>query len=448
MGGLGFHANSKWVGPLRSRIAWEFISKPQSLFHRCMELKYGNWPWVDEFRRGDSSVWKLICDGANSLSCCVRWRVSNGMAIDILNHTWIWDRALSLWPTFCDIEAVEDRTVSDFISPAGEWDVQNLLKCFGEALVNRILEIKIWNELQEDVLELMKIPIGSTLSAVACDMNFLGVDDPCCAILKAGLRPRESMFWWRVYKNIVPTNYWLFARGFEVDVKCLIGCGLDEDLNHVTTWCKQLLEVLKILHEWGLCVPQFVNFSALLEALEVNVKTKGSAMKLYCLAVHHSWLNRNAIKHGKDVATPIFMAASILEIFKHDGFLSHLEQRDAIQSFGLCLHTSWCPPPTSWLKINVDGALHSSNAGGIGIVIRDNYGRLIVAAGWSLCHWDSTQVELMAIQGIGKLVADWMFELNGVIVEGDNASVMKYMQNFTCKELWNCSWRIGISGIG
>ncbi|XP_028547537.1 uncharacterized protein LOC114578498, partial [Dendrobium catenatum] len=74
MGGLGFHANSKWVGPLRSRIAWEFISKPQSLFRRCMELKYGNWPWVDEFRRGDSSVLKLICDGANNLSCCVRWR--------------------------------------------------------------------------------------------------------------------------------------------------------------------------------------------------------------------------------------------------------------------------------------------------------------------------------------------------------------------------------------
>lgn len=433
MGGLGFHANSKWVGPLRSRITWEYISKPTSFFHRCMKQKYGNWPWVADFKRGDSTVWKILCDGANSLACCVRWKVCNGRDINILNHTWIWDRSIALWPTYCDIAALEDRTVSDLISPAGDWDKQKLLICFGE---DRILEMKIWSELHEDVLELMKIPIGSTISAMVYNSSFLGEDDPCCAILKAGLRPRVRMFWWRVYKNIVPTNSWLLARGFDVDVKCPMGCNMCEDLNHITTDCKQLMEILDILDSWGLYTPRFADFSALQVALEENVKSKDIGMKLYCLTVYHCWLNRNAVKHGKEVSTQVFMAASILESLNQDGLLFHLEQRDTVQSFGLCLHSSWCPPPTRWLKINVDGALLRSNAGGIGIVIRDSYGKLIVAAGWSICHWDSTQVEMMAIQGVGKLIAEWMYELNGVIVEGDSASVIEHMQNFQFKELW------------
>ncbi|PKU77309.1 hypothetical protein MA16_Dca016876 [Dendrobium catenatum] len=106
------------------------------------------------------------------------------------------------------------------------------------------------------------------------------------------------------------------------------------------------------------------------------------------------------------------------------------------------------PPPTGWLKVNVDGALIKSNAGGVGIIIRDSMGKLIVAAGWSICHWDSTQVERMAIHYIDKLVVEWMYDLNGIIVEGDNSNVIEYMQKFKFKELWKqriddweeCSW--------
>ncbi|PKU85130.1 hypothetical protein MA16_Dca021875 [Dendrobium catenatum] len=159
-------------------------------------------------------------------------------------------------------------------------------------------------------------------------------------------------------------------------------------------------------------------------------------MLLYCLVVYQSWMNRNSIKHGKDRCSPCLMAASILEVLNVDSYSSHLKQRDNLQSFGLCSVSSWCPPPSGWLKINVDGALQKSNVGGIGIVIRDSMGKLIVAAGWSILHWDSTQVEMMAIQFIEKLVVEWMFELNGVIVEGDNASVIEHFQKFKLKDLW------------
>ncbi|XP_020695594.1 uncharacterized protein LOC110109036 [Dendrobium catenatum] len=338
MGGLGFHANVNWVGPLRE-IAWEYISKPRCLLHRCMVQKYGKWPWVEAFKRGDSTVWKLICNGAISLGCCVRWKVVNGSNIDILNHIWIWDRAISMWPTFYDIVAVEDLSVAELITESGNWDVQKLLVYFGEDLVDKIVEIKIWKDLEEDSLELMKIPIGSTVSAMVYNSIFVEEDDPSCVILKMGLRLRERLFWWRIFKNIVPTNSLLHARGFEVDVNCPAGCCLVKDLNHITIKCKQLLEVLEILDGWGFCTPRFSSFEEMLMALERNA---------YC-----------------------------------------------------------------------------KDNGGIGMVVRDSYGKLIVEAGWSINHWDSTRVEMMAMQYIDKLLEDWMFDLKGVIIEGDNSSVIK-----------------------
>ncbi|PKU64469.1 hypothetical protein MA16_Dca008392 [Dendrobium catenatum] len=75
-------------------------------------------------------------------------------------------------------------------------------------------------------------------------------------------------------------------------------------------------------------------------------------------------------------------------------------------------------------------------------------GKLVVASSWSICHWDSTQVERMAIHYIDKLVVEWMYDLKGIIVEGDNSNVNEYMQKFKFKELWKqriddweeCSW--------
>lgn len=84
----------------------------------------------------------------------------------------------------------------------------------------------------------------------------------------------------------------------------------------------------------------------------------------------------------------------------------------------------------------MDGALQRSHAGGIGLVIRDCQGVLVAAAGWEVSHWDSTQVELLAISYVGRIVCDQMFEAKGVIIEGDNAGVIQYMQNFKQHADW------------
>ncbi|KAL0922813.1 hypothetical protein M5K25_006836 [Dendrobium thyrsiflorum] len=116
----------------------------------------------------------------------------------------------------------------------------------------------------------------------------------------------------------------------------------------------------------------------------------------------------------------------------------HPEHWGTIPPIGLVASSSWCPPrplPSSflcpgWLKVNVDGALLQLNCRGIGLVLRDDVGEPLVAAGWGVKHWDSTQVELQAILYINGILEAWMFEKKGIIVEGDSAGIINFMQQY------------------
>ncbi|KAI0503979.1 hypothetical protein KFK09_014926 [Dendrobium nobile] len=435
-GGLGFHTGDNWIGPLRARITWEFICKPLELFQKCMRHKYGDNPWHYDGRKGSSICWKIICEGARSLNSSVRWKIFDGRKIEVLNDVWIWDRALSGWPTFCDINIIENLMVSDFILEGIGWDRPKLLLCFGELMMDRICEIPIEFELDSDVMELMKSPLCSTVSAVVYNNCFTEEDDPVGIIFKCRMRPREKLFWWRVYKHNIPTNAWLCRRALSADTYCPLGCGDVEDIDHITCNCKKLRDVFKVLENWGLVIPRFDSFDELWDAIGKSADVREGWVPMYCVAVHQTWDNRNAVKHGKGGCSSAYLAANMLEVLDQGCFSFHLEQRDTFQSAGLSSLYSWCPPPTGWLKINLDGALHRSNAGGIGIVIRDCEGKLIAAAGWCVTHWDSTQVELLAFKYIDKILSVWMFDFYGVIIEGDNAGVIKYMQNFWHKDNW------------
>ncbi|KAL0919919.1 hypothetical protein M5K25_009009 [Dendrobium thyrsiflorum] len=70
------------------------------------------------------------------------------------------------------------------------------------------------------------------------------------------------------------------------------------------------------------------------------------------------------------------------------------------------------------------------------MVLRNDRGHLLAAAGWNLLHWDSTQVELLAMQYIPLLIQDWMFDAAGLIVEGDNRAIIRAMQRLTEARHW------------
>ncbi|XP_020699752.1 uncharacterized protein LOC110112019 [Dendrobium catenatum] len=218
-GGLGFHTGDNWVGPLRARITWEFICKPLELFQKYMRHKYGDNPWHYDGRKGSSICWKIICEGAH------------------------------------------------FILKGIGWNRPKLLLCFGELLVDIICGISIENGLSTYSIEMVKSPLGSTISTMVYNSCFMEDDDPICLIFKIRMRPRKKLFWWRLYKDNIPTNGWLCRRCLSADSSCPLGCGEVEDINHITCNCKKLRDVLTVLENWGLVVPRFCSFDELWDSI-------------------------------------------------------------------------------------------------------------------------------------------------------------------------------------
>ncbi|KAL0917931.1 hypothetical protein M5K25_013040 [Dendrobium thyrsiflorum] len=158
--------------------------------------------------------------------------------------------------------------------------------------------------------------------------------------------------------------------------------------------------------------------------------------------LYDSWRGRNAKNHGRPHRMPISMAAGIIEAINRRGTFFDKEHWNTAQPPGLIHTLSWCPPH-NWLKVNVDGALLQTNSGGTGLVIWNNKGNPIMAAGWTIEHWDNTQVEIQAISQINQVLQDSMYDLMGIIVEGDNISVIKLMQDFIDKRKWMAQPQLG-----
>ncbi|KAL0911953.1 hypothetical protein M5K25_017892 [Dendrobium thyrsiflorum] len=62
------------------------------------------------------------------------------------------------------------------------------------------------------------------------------------------------------------------------------------------------------------------------------------------------------------------------------------------------------------------------------ISYQDHKGRFLLAFGFNCVHWDSGYLELLAFRSLRRVIKEWMFEAKGIIIEGDNANVIKYLQ--------------------
>ncbi|XP_028548601.1 uncharacterized protein LOC114579074, partial [Dendrobium catenatum] len=146
-----------------------------------------------------------------------------------------------------------------------------------------------------------------------------------------------------------------------------------------------------------------------------------------------TWKSRNEMINGsKEDSVNVIAANAVRLASSSNAFNLTSVNWDSNQ---LRLFSStWNPPPTDWIKLNVDAVLHSSYKSGVGGIIRDSKRRFLFAFGFKGIHWDSLVLELEVILSLRKLVQDWMYEVKGIIIEGDNFNVMKFVQEMLNKE--------------
>ncbi|KAL0927761.1 hypothetical protein M5K25_001969 [Dendrobium thyrsiflorum] len=75
----------------------------------------------------------------------------------------------------------------------------------------------------------------------------------------------------------------------------------------------------------------------------------------------------------------------------------------------------------------------SSSAGG---VIRDHKGRFLLSFGRKKIYWDISQLELEGILVIREHRQSWIFDYKGVIIEGDNINIIKFIREAMERSRW------------
>ncbi|KAL0922828.1 hypothetical protein M5K25_006853 [Dendrobium thyrsiflorum] len=409
MGGQGIHSALSSIGPMRAKFAWNFHICPNLILHRSLYAKYGRNLLNAGYRRSCSSTWKILMSGASALRPIVRWRIANGKFINILNDIWILDRCLSKWPTFI---AVLDED---------NWNEEDLLKFFGKLLVEVIMQIEIYRDYVEDKLELCNSFTGNKISKLVrlaeekdvegrLDWNW---------IRKLELSPRVACFWWRLLKEALPTTDFLMRRRLLAFNCCPRGCVVVEDWDHITTSCAKLMQTIIRLKRWGLILPMYSSFMDCYPQLKTISKVNPFIAKLYCSVVFYSWKSRNIVVHEGHELSVDFIVSAIVSRASIQSKFNPLSGHWGAFQHELSL-SFWHPPPPDWVKVNVDATILCSNEAGVGGVFRDHKDRFLSAFGFNCLHWDSGFLELFAFRSLRRA--------KGLIIEGDNANVIKYLQ--------------------
>ncbi|KAI0524679.1 hypothetical protein KFK09_004061 [Dendrobium nobile] len=411
---------SKWInaangfrqveraGPLKARLMWRMIQRPESLLSRVISAKYGEKIWKTQYKNNTSIAWKVLNQGARYLKPLLRWRIANGRSIDVVNDVWLLDKSFKDWPITADCLGLEGLKLNHFIDPTGTWKTEELLCFFNESLIAVIEQIKIESDIPEDFMEEIHSLLGKTITARAyethCSNQQASEADSGFTIWlkKLKMTPRVEVFWWRLSGGVIPTNEFLKLKKIRNDDQCARDCKEIEDLAHVSAKCKHLQDILRKIQEWGIFVPIFVSLEDCLVELKHLSKVAPNIVILYCNVVFWNWKNKNEVAHGKSAKTVSATAANI----------------------------------------NVDVALLPSYNAGIGGCFRDDQGRLLVAFGEKRIHWDIANLELAAVTSIRKYLQPWMVEYKGLIIEGDNINVIRFIQDSLNKAKWQSLNRI------
>ncbi|PKU62185.1 Putative ribonuclease H protein [Dendrobium catenatum] len=360
---------------LRAKIAWKFMNEEDSFLHKAFKPKYGTSCWNPNRKQNMSIAWKIILSGAKALKPIVRWKISNGENVNVMEDVWVLDKALSKWPTFLANLQSNELTVDYFVSNGG-WDMEKLHQVFGEELIEIICKIQIDLVCHKDQMELILQNYGKSLTALSFQsiVSDSNMQNYCPWINKIKLNPRIEVFWWRLYHKAIPTFQFLEYRRLMEGNSCHRGCTKTEDIAYVAVTCDKMIQIMEILNQWGFQIPLFENLAECICWLEHNATTKTFLANVYFASMFLCWKSRNTLIHEDKEDSNLNIDSNVLGMSSIS--LSNTNNSglwDVNQLFPL-FNKCWHPPPPDWIKINVDGSFLSSYKAGIGAIYQYHKG--------------------------------------------------------------------------
>jgi len=152
---------------------------------------------------------------------------------------------------------------------------------------------------------------------------------------------------------------------------------------------------------------------------------------IWGVSIWSLWKWRNQFIFDNDFLKPI---DPLLVIMRNWKSLMQI-QDDSLTNEGTSISPHWQPPPTDWVKLNVDGALTVAHSiAGCGGVIRDHSGSWIVGFKRVLGSCTVIEAEQWAVYKGLKLA--WDLGFKKIILESDAKNVVNMLM---CSNFNRCS---------
>ncbi|XP_020683953.1 uncharacterized protein LOC110100685 [Dendrobium catenatum] len=150
----------------------------------------------------------------------------------------------------------------------------------------------------------------------------------------------------------------------------------------------------KLIQNGGEFLKPLVRWSVAVEALETGEAD----------CIEWSWFKKSKLNPRVDLWWRLFKKA-----VQTSHFLCYRRlQGNEVAYQPSRLLKPWHPPPSDWIKVNIDAALFKSYKAGIGGAFRAHQGRLLLAFGRKLIYRDPGALELQAIISLKLVFKEWM----------------------------------------
>ncbi|KAL4346365.1 hypothetical protein GQ457_17G012800 [Hibiscus cannabinus] len=421
---------NKWV--------WRYGNEPNSYWRIVVDAKLGSSSEsllpLSSFGRNTSWFWKSIIrpllDAEDCFTKKLRFILGDGKSINFWDDVWIGSNSLKVaYPRIYALSSRKEGKVVEFGSKLNgfwEWNIPLRRRLFDweietwERFINA-LDVASRSLESKDCLRWSGSSSGHYRPKSFCELVSIEgakYDKMWKWIWSSLVPPKVEFFIWRAVQGRIPTRVELLKRGISAIASPT--CALcEEDLetpDHLLCYCKVAWRVWQAwCCAWNVHLVAPRSLRSLLLIWE-NMSIKPSFRPLwrvaFCGIIWTIWLHRNEIVFkNKKCDGEVLADLALLRIeywCKSNWPESFVSVNDFIlYPAGVCLRQkherrpllgSWVAPKVGCFKFNVDGAVKGSfGEAGVGGILRDHNGTVLIRFSESIGFSDPTGAELVAI---------------------------------------------------
>lgn len=375
MGGMGFRDLKIFNQALLAKQAWRLCKEENSLLHSIFKARYlKNSTFLEASRGYDPSfTWRSIWGAKSLLLEGLKWRVGNGLQINVCNDSWLSGDGAYVVPTPRSDSNMEMK-VSELINyEDGCWDRNVVDATFGVEDRALMWDVPLSNMWPLDSLYWWPCRSGIFSVRTAYWLGRLGRIRAWELQVGGGENnlwrrvwsikgpPKLLHFIWRVCKGSLGVRERLHHRHIAADAWCPICLNKEETIIHSLSECKFSTEIWTS-SDFGELLSQAPTTSFIDRFEWVAAQLDKESMSTFLALVWAGWYCRNLAVFEAGPSDVLHISVGFVRLVHDYGKYANEVFNNGVVGV-VNSPSSWSPPQANFVKVNFDA--HIYEGGGV-----------------------------------------------------------------------------------